>query len=318
MMHRRVLARGTFAIIGMLTASLPALAQDAAAPATPNWRPKPGIYAASGKNFKNNCDEQVLAIDLAQKKIDGPEWNCKVVRLTDTGPGTLKLDMTCDDINLAAVLNEPTERIFKEIMLLKKIDENDIIARRTNNGKFTDPEYRVSYCPRRVQRWYIESEARSKAEAKQSKVEAAQKAAEEKLRLNPWRPQEGVYARPGADFNDRCMKAGDATIELSERSISSGSDKCSVTFIRDEPNNVVRLFVACNKKPNAQRSNDNAGDGGSQPARPSSETILLSKVDDKTVALQKSKNGTFTDPGQHLSYCSPDAQKIHAQEKAVK
>jgi hypothetical protein len=54
--------------------------------------------------------------------------------------------------------------------------------------------------------------------------------AEEKLRLDPWHPREGVYAISGTNFNDHCLKNGDGIIELSERSISIGSDKCSVTF----------------------------------------------------------------------------------------
>jgi len=67
-------------------------------------------------------------------------------------------------------------------------------------------------------------------------AEAEQKATKERTMLNPWRPRDGIYATPGTNFEDRCLKASDAIIEFSERSISRGTDKCSMTFIRDEPN----------------------------------------------------------------------------------
>src|SRR5450755_4442919 len=146
--------------------------------------------------------------------------------------------------------------------------------------------WRASYCPEDAQRMYTE--------AMGGKAEAEQKAAEEKLSLNPWRPQDGVYATSGTNFEDRCLKASDATIEIAERSISSGTDKCSVTFIRDEPS-AVRLFATCSRRPNAQGSIGRTGEGGSIPASTSSETILLKKVDDHTVSLQKSKDGKFID-----------------------
>jgi hypothetical protein len=104
----------------------------------------------------------VLCVELAERTISGYEWNCKVTRLTDTGPGTIRLDMTCDDYNLAAFLKEPDEKIFKEVMLLKKIDEKRIVFRKTLNGKFMDPDYPASYCPANAQRAYLESKARSK------------------------------------------------------------------------------------------------------------------------------------------------------------
>jgi len=48
----------------------------------------------------------------------------------------------------------------------------------------------------------------------------------------------------------------------------------------------------------------------------SSETIILRKAGDKTVFMQKSKNGNFSDPGQKLSYCSQEAQRKFAEQKA--
>jgi hypothetical protein len=137
------------------------------------------------------------------------------------------------------------------------------------------------------------------------------------LSLNPWRPRDDVYATSGTNFEDRCLKASDATIEIAERSISSGTDKCSVTFIRDEPN-AIRMFATCSREPNAQGSISRTGEGGSTLAPTSSETIILKKIDDKTVLLQKGKNGDFIDSGKQLSYCGQEAQRLHAQQKAGK
>jgi len=49
---------------------------------------------------------------------------------------------------------------------------------------------------------------------------------------------------------------------------------------------------------------------------PSSETIILKKIDDNTISMQTSKNGNFIDPGAQLSYCGQDVQQMHAQQKA--
>jgi hypothetical protein len=303
--------QAAFSIMGLLVTGLPALAQDTAAPATPKWRPKAGIYAVPGKDFENACGEfQGFIVELAESAISGSEWNCKISRLTDTAPGAIRLDMTCDDYNLAASLNEPEDKIFKEVMLLKKIDEKRIAFRKTVNGKFKYQEYPASYCPPDAQRAYLESKA-------QSKAEAGQKVMEEKLKQSPWRPQDGVYATSGTNLNDHCQKDGDAIIELSERSISIGSDMCSVTFIRDQPNE-IRLFATCSQQPNAQGAIVWPGDRGSTLAPPSPETIVLNKIDDKTILVQKTKNGNSTDPPQKLSYCSEDVQKIRAQQKAAK
>jgi len=213
-------------------------------PATEKWRPKEGTYAEPGVNFGLRCGEfGDFIIELNEKSISGNEWSCKITKLTETAPGAIRLDMTCYDYNLAEFIKDPNpEKEFREIMLLRKIDGKSVFVRKTQNGKFKGPDWRASYCPEEAQRMHTEAEATNKAEAER-------KAAEEKLRLNPWRPRDGIYATPGTNFEDRCLKASDATIEFSERSISSGTDKCSVTFIRDEPD-AIKLFA--NLQPGAE------------------------------------------------------------------
>jgi hypothetical protein len=311
----RILALAAFTLAWLLSAGTSTFAQGTSKPATEKWRPKEGTYAAPGADFSVKCGEDGdVIVELKDNSISGNEWSCKVTNLTETAPDAIRLNMTCYDYNLALFINsrDPNayERKFKEIMLLRKNNGNSVFVRKTLNGKFKNPEWRASYCPEEAQRMHTEATASNKAEA-------AQKAVEERLKLNPWRPQDGVYATSGTNFEDRCVNASDATIEITERSISSGTDKCSVTFIRDEPN-AIRLFATCSPEPNAQGSIGRIGDGDSIPALPGSETIILKKVDDNTVFLQKSKNGDFIDSGKQLSYCGQDVQRMHAQQKAAK
>lgn len=303
----------TLALACLTGASASALAQDQTKPSAEKWRPKDGIYAAPDKDFIRQCrDSADVVVSLSEKTISGNEWSCKVTKLSDTAPGAIRMDMTCNDYNLAEDIHDPKpeERQFREVMLLRKIDEKSMLVRKTLNGKFRGPDWRTVYCPEDAQRLFNEASAHNQAEAEQ-------KAAEEKLNLNPWRPLEGLYATSGANFDDQCRKGGDATIALSERSIVSGADKCNVTFIRNEPD-AVKLFVTCNQPPNAPVSMIKTANGGLVPAPANSETINLRKVDDKTVFIQKSSNGNFADAGKQLSYCGQETQKMHAQQKVAK
>ena len=215
--------------------------------------------------------------------------------------------MTCNDYNLGLSINprDPNvyEREYKEVMLLKRIGENAISVRKTLNGKFKGSSWQADFCGAEAQRMYIDATALNKARIDQE-------AAEEQLRRNPWRPSDGVYATPGPNFDERCLKSGDAVIEIAERSISNGTDKCSVTFIRDELAE-LRLFATC-----GQGTNTSNSIGKTTPSKP--EVIVLRKTDDKTIFIQKSTNGNFVEPGGQLSYCGPDAQKKYAQERARK
>jgi len=323
-------------LASVLCFAAPALAQEIVKPAAEKWRPKNGTYAAAGSDFDMRCGEfGDLSVELGEKSIGGSEWSCHITRLEDMAPDAIRLDMTCRDYNLADFIGDPNpERIFKEVMLLKKVNATTVLVRKTQNGKFKDPYGKASYCPAEAQRLYTEAKAKDKTEAKRKavenkvrpniqqsvklaaeardKAEAEREAREqEKAALNPWRPQDGVYATPGANFEDRCLKADDTTIGLAARSVSSGTDKCNITFIRDEPN-AIRLFVACDRRqPNAP------GSTGTVASR-SSETIMLRKADDKTILMQRSTKGEFVDPSRQLAYCGPDVQKSRVEQKAGK
>ncbi len=285
-------------------------AQDQAKPATEKWRPKDGIYSDPGADLHSRClDHTDFYIDLREKSVGGNEWSCKVSRLTDTAPGAIRLDMTCDDYNLGLNVNDPNpyDRQFKEVMLIRKTDGTTIFVRKTVNGKFKDSEWRAAYCPKDAQRMHVEATAKRETEAKQ-------KAAEEKSGSRGWRPRDGVYANSGADFNDRCMKSGDAIIGLAQNSVSSGADSCYVSNVTDAPPYAVKLSVICNQSGssgmvmrtvNGQMTFEPAG----------AEAMIVKKIDDKSVLLQKTQNGQFTQPGQQLSYCAEEVQRAQVPSR---
>ncbi|GKQ52852.1 hypothetical protein [Bradyrhizobium sp. Ce-3] len=143
------------------------------------------------------------------------------------------------------------------------------------------PVRKTLYCPANAQRLYADNKAQEE-----------RKAAEEKAMQHPWRPRPGVYAPPGNDLNERCLQAGSTVIDLDQRSITTGTDKCGVTSIRDNLDN-IQVFVACNTPP-------------------SPKTVILKRVDDKTLLLKKSVNKEFRDDGGSLACCQEAAQQIYA------
>lgn len=127
-------------VLTMATFTSAALAQDRPAPAFDQWRPKAGVYAEPDKNFQSSCDEgDSLTIDLGEKSVSGYEWGCKVKKIVDLAPGSLKVGMICSDYNLAQNLNprDPNweNRQFNEVMLIKRLDQTTISVQKSLNGK---------------------------------------------------------------------------------------------------------------------------------------------------------------------------------------
>jgi hypothetical protein len=134
----QVFLRAAFAVILLFSAATPILAQDSARTTTEKWRPKDGVYASPGKDFVASCGESAyLGIELAKKRVGGNEWSCDITKITDTAPGAVKLDMSCNDYNLGLDIKDPNpyERKFKEIMLLSKIDAKTLFVRKTFQRK---------------------------------------------------------------------------------------------------------------------------------------------------------------------------------------
>src|SRR6202035_3232052 len=108
--------------------------------------------------------------------------------------------------------------------------------------------------------------------------------------------------------SDRCLKSGDAIIGLAQNSVSSGTASCYVSNVVDAPPYAVKLGVICNQS-GAQgvvMRNVN-GQTAFEPA--GAETVIVRKIDDQTVSLQKTRNGQFSEPAQQLSYCPEQAQR---------
>lgn len=134
-----------------------ASAQDVNKAATEAWRPKDGLYGDPRKDLDGRCaDDERLSVALNKKKVVGYEWTCDVTKVTNTTSNSMRLDMTCTDINLAQSLyprdSAAEERPFKEVMLLDKIGEKTISIRKTSNGKFRGRPWRATYCPDEQQR----------------------------------------------------------------------------------------------------------------------------------------------------------------------
>jgi hypothetical protein len=82
----------------------------------------------------------------------------------------------------------------------------------------------------------------------------------------------------------------------------SRSSKSSLSSRLAHVPSAIRLFATCSQWPNAQGSIGRIGDGGSIPALPSVETIILKKIDGNTVLLQKSKNGCADSASRNIVF----------------
>ena len=158
-----------FAVAYFLCGATAVFAQGTAKPNGEKWRPKEGLYAVPGPKFSDSCEDEHAFIELADNLVGGSEYGCKVRKLTDTAPGVIKLDVTCDDAQ--------TETSRKEVIVLKRLDDKTVFWRGTDHGKFTPRGMRFTYCEE-FQRAHREANARDRAAAEQ-------KAAEERAKQKP-------------------------------------------------------------------------------------------------------------------------------------
>lgn len=284
-------------------------AQERPKSASGKWRPKDGVYAKPGINFQSSCDERDdITIDLGGKSVDGYEWGCKVKKLVDLAPDSLKVEMTCSDYNLAQNLNprDPNweNRQFNEVMLIKRLNETTISVQKSLNGKLKSPPWREAYCPLETQRALAEAELRAKVEAKQK--------AEEERNLKSAHPQDGVYAAAGADFEERCSKFSDTVVAFAGKSITTGSNICTIFRTRVQLPDTVRIGADCALQP---ASRPDAVSVQNVDTTPDRENLMFKKIDDKTVILWIINNGHFTGDGRTLSYCSDQVQRAYARQR---
>lgn len=294
---KRFTSLSTLATLLLSSAGLSIHAQEGPKTASDRWRPKDGVYAAPGKDFRSSCDERNdITIDLRGKSVDGYEWGCNVRKIIDLSPGSLKLEMICSDYNLAQDL-EPRDpnwetRKFKEVMFIKRIDGATISVQKSLNGKLKGPPWREAYCPLETQRALAETGQRAQVEANAH-------------------PQDGVYAAAGADFEDRCAKFNDTIVGFSAKSITTASNICKIDKTRVQLPDTVRIGASCALQPVSGPQAISVQDTASTP---DGENLMFKKIDDKSVVLWIINNGHFTGDGRTLSYCSDQVQRDYAKQ----
>lgn len=139
-----------------------------------------------------------------------------------------------------------------------------------------------------------------------------------------WRPKDGIYASPGADFGDRCAKSGDVTIGLTEGSISSGKSQCKVVGLMNTGQAAVSLNMTCSPEagkqapPSKKRGGDANPRGHVYPQTPSTYVIRMSRIDDNTFHMQKTVDRKLRDDGGPVAYCPEDAQRAYAARMTKK
>jgi len=299
--HRTFLSVACILVL-LSSAASHALAQDdAKAPAASSgkstkekWRPKDGFYGTRDKDdtlgFCREADG--VSVVLAKKRIVGYEWSCDITKVTDTETDAIRLDLSCDNYNLAEALKLPEDHEFREIMLLKRIDEMTISAQRTTNGKFGQ-RWQASYCP-----------------GEQQRLAAGEKP-------TPWIPRDGAYASLGADFDDRCLKAPDAIIDFARKSIS-GANECDIYSYNDALMIAPHMTLVCNDTHSKKGLVQRTIDGGIMFGPPGFEVLNLSRIDDNTISLQKTHNGQSSQPANNVSYCGDEAQRHYVEQQAGK
>ena len=126
-----------------------------------------------------------------------------------------------------------------------------------------------------------------------------------------WRPKEGTYAAPGADFNARCGEYGDVIVELAEKRISGNEWGCDVSKLTDTAPGAIKLNMTCFDYNLAEYIKDPNPD-----ERKFEEIILLRRIDPRSILVRKSLNGKFRGPGWQASYCPEEAQRMYSEARA--
>jgi len=295
--HLRRLGLKSCLILLFSILTSPIHAQDNARPVSEKWRPKDGLYGSLGKTPPGDCDEnEALTIAIDKNSVGGNEWGCTISKITDTGRSSIRLDMACNDLNLAQSLfphdEHAEEHVFKEIMLISRIDDGTISVRMTSNGKFSSKNgWRVSYCS-----------------TDQQRIAAGQPP-------EPWQPQDGVYAAPGSDFDEQCRNATDTILDLPARKLSSGPDQCNAYSYNDATLRDPILQIVCNETNARKGLIEKDIGGGHLFGPPGFEVMKIQRIDDKTISLQKTHGDEFKAPPRQVAYCSAEAQRRYIEQR---
>ena len=123
-----------------------------------------------------------------------------------------------------------------------------------------------------------------------------------------WRPKDGTYANPGKDFDNDCRESYMIFIELTEKAVAGDEWGCNVTGLVDTAPGAIRLSMIC----------DNYNLAGRLKLPENTrfkETMLLRKIDDKTIFIHRTTNGKFSGPGGRVAYCPEEVQRADREAK---
>jgi hypothetical protein len=288
--------RGRYGLIALaaafscaIGAPTPVLAQQGATAATENWRPKDGPYGLDpGTDPNASCETLTLhRVELGKRLIVSEEmYKCEIMKITETAPATLRLNAKCDDVHSGK---------SRDTIVIRRIDDQSF-----SMGWRGQRSYRYVYCPE------ITTE------------EAKRRELQKQLERAEWHPRDGVYAKPGADFNDRCSKSGDAVIELGQISISTDASLCEVASIESGTQASIKIDARCDLKPGQTGTVARSIRGEIVFAPVGSEKIIITDSGNQTISIQKSRNGEFSELAQPLAYCPEAAQRAYADSKKAK
>ena len=316
-LHRRTSLRrkssgryGLTALVAILACATGAptaiLAQQGTNLASKKWRPKDGLYIDADAKLTGPCEyESRYLLELSKRSFIVDEaYGCRVMRIIDTAPSALRLEMACRASEITG------QKAGTEIMTIRKIDDESFFMKLSRKGEVATPAWRVNHCERLP--------PEKLAAIPDPTVEAERKAVKDKIDGATWRPRDGVYATPGADFNDRCMKSGDAVIGLADLSVSSGASRCEISKLEDSTETSIALGARCDVKPGQTGQTAVSKNGQIVFVPVGEEKIIISKSINQTLALLKSQYGDFSAPGKFIAYCPDEAQRAYADSKKAK
>jgi hypothetical protein len=301
---------GLTALIAILACAIGAptaiLAQQGTKVAGKKWRPKDGLYVEADAKFTGPCEyESRFLLELSKRSfIVNEAYGCRVMRIIDTAPSALQLEMACRASEITG------QKAGTEIMTIRKIDDESFFMKLSRKGEVARPAWRVNYCER--------LSPEKLAAIPDPTVEAERKALKEKIDGAIWRPLDGVYATPGANFDDRCMKSADAVIGLADLSVSNGASHCEISKLEDSTETSIAFAARCGVKPDQTGQAPILKNGQIVFVPVGEEKIIISKSINQTLALLKSQYGDFSKPGKFIAYCPDEAQRAYIDSNKAK
>jgi hypothetical protein len=126
------------------------------------WRPRDGVYASLGADFKDRCAKSGdVIVGLADGSVVSGQGECKAVGLMNTGTASISMDMTCNQTSgQPATVSEKKkddaspEAKNTEIVRMSKIDDSTFFLQKTQNREFKDAGGPVAYCSEDAQQTY--------------------------------------------------------------------------------------------------------------------------------------------------------------------